>query len=156
MKAPTPRSPKTSPPAARVSACGSVEVVVDDVVEEVEVVELLEEDVVDGGSVVEVVVDKAATITDRPARAPPSVRKKKPARIAATNQSPTPTIARVRLLNRLLRRVSWGAMALSIIARPLRRDSVEISGAMNSIEYNYFGGRRGRCVRSAEAIEASR
>jgi hypothetical protein len=117
---------------------------------------MLEEDVVDGGSVVEVVVDKAATITDRPARAPPSVRKKKPARIAATNQSPTPTIARVRLLNRLLRRVSWGAMALSIIARPLRRDSVEISGAMNSIEYNYFGGRRGRCVRSAEAIEASR
>jgi hypothetical protein len=135
MKVPTPRSPITSPPAARVRAGGSVEVVVDDVVEDVEVVELLEEDVGDGGSVVEVVVDEAATITDRPARTPSPVRKKKPARIATTIHRPAPTIARVRLLNRLLPRVSWGAMALSIIARPLRRDSVEIAGATNSIEY---------------------
>jgi len=143
----------TSPPAAIVSEGGSVVVVVAGTVVVVDVAEV---EVV-GGRVVEVVAGAlVVVVTDFSAPASPPVRRKRAARAAAAIQSPAAASNRVRLVNLLLLPVSWGVMALSIIARPLWRELVVAAGAVNSSESTYFGGRRGLCVRSAEVIEASR
>jgi hypothetical protein len=125
----TPRSPMTSPPAAMVSDGGSVVVVVAGTVVVVEVAEV---EVV-GGRVVDVVAAAVVVVeTGFSAPASPPVRNRSAARAAAAIQSPDAASSRVRFVNLLLLRVSWAAMALSIIARPVWREPFAAAGVVNS------------------------